>query len=145
MVRRTTICQSPDQELVDLQLDPEAPQLYVAQPLVEDGLVPADTMSSFLSTLAGRDDVLFLLHPRSNLELFKDIPTEKLLRLNQLRKLKVSGVIGHFSSFLVSVPESVPLQLEDLGVPDVARSVQSFVASCHKKDSCRTEPSFLKL
>lgn len=142
VVRRITICQSPDQERVDLQRDPTGPKLYVAQPLVEDGLVPLDTMSSFLSKLAGRDDVLFLVHPRSNLELFKDIPTGKLLRLNQLKELKVSGVIGHFSSFLVSVPASVPLQLEDLGLADVAKSVQSFLASRQTKDSRRTDPSF---
>lgn len=140
--RRTTLCQSPDKEKVDIQFNSNAPELYVAQPLVEDQIVPLETMSTFLSQLAHRSNVLILLHPRSDLVLFREFPREKLLRLSQLEKLEVSKVIGHYSSFLASLPVSVPLLLKDLGVPDVAASIRKFEASRSASASCGSVLSF---
>lgn len=76
---------------------------YIAQTLVEDGRLPRSSMLSFISNLSSAviQSGLHLqvrLHPRSDLSLYDELPTDTVLSKTEFPKNTV--YIGHYSSIL---------------------------------------------
>ena len=76
---------------------------YIAQTLVEDGRLPRSSMLSFISNLSSAviQSGLHLqvrLHPRSDLSLYDELPTDTVRSKTEFPKNTV--YIGHYSSIL---------------------------------------------
>ena len=76
---------------------------YIAQTLVEDGRLPRSSMLSFISNLSSAviQSGLHLqvrLHPRSDLSLYSELPTDTVLSKTEFPKKTI--YIGHYSSIL---------------------------------------------
>jgi hypothetical protein len=113
------ICKSPDSDLLDITYDPDGRDIFVSQPLVEDGLISEDAYKAFL---AAKDlaNTSVIKHPRDT------FVYENEIELSEVVGLKCRKVFGCFSSLLLSVPPQIPIDLWDFNEANLGPIVSAF-------------------
>ena len=124
-IQEVQVCEPPDREIFKLSYEKNGSVVYVAQPLVEDGLLHRNLMDNFLVRLnEERPGLLVLLHPRSDLSIYSIFKSDQLVRARDITHLQISLAIGHFSSLLLSLHPSIPVEQEGFAVPLIKDSAE---------------------
>ena len=116
------LSKSPDTDLHRFTFSPTGKVAYIGQPFVEDGIIGASAYDLFVSLLRGRygQRLIFIRHPRQ-----LSISKSNSVLLSELDELEVSKVVGHYSSLLLALPNDIPMELEDFGMPNLREKVIS--------------------
>lgn len=90
--------------------------LYVSQPLHLTGHVTAESYKNYLRKIfESTSDLYFLIHPKIEIEWIYDVvDSSRILTKNDvMQNFKVKSLIGHFSSILLGLDESIKLRIDD--------------------------------
>ncbi|WP_418641896.1 polysialyltransferase family glycosyltransferase [Vibrio chaetopteri] len=108
LICKHTLTLPPDFDKIKIKYNANAPCVYISQPLVEDGIVSSEEYLNFTAKLRTKhDDVIIIRHPRQ-----KIISNNDRLLSEVDEVLETSGVIGHFSSLLLSIGINIPVEYE---------------------------------
>jgi len=133
------ITSSPDSSKVIFKRNKKLSNIYIDQPLLEDGIITHGEMES-INKLINDSIEKIILHPRSNKEKFRDFKGQFIKLTNKKQIVECNRIIGHFSSLLLSVPSDISIKLVDLGNIKLKEANKKLLSSRKKVNINR--PSF---
>jgi hypothetical protein len=115
-IKEDVVTLPPDFDKLKLEYNEGSPAVYISQPLVEDGIVTVEEYQKFIMRLYDRygSDVLVIKHPRQKCNF-----NNQVFLVDVHGALIVGSVIGHFSSLLLSVSNTIPIRYESLGYSSI--------------------------
>jgi len=119
-INNVVLCDSPDKSLLNLEYSDDVSVLFITQPLVEDKIVREEQYVSYINELIDKygDKLIIIRHPR-----FSIIPDVGVY-LSNLDNITVetAKVIGYYSSLLLAVPSSIPVEVVIFSEPLIKKA-----------------------
>ena len=129
--RSIELCEGPDKSLLNLEYSKDGSVIFITQPFVEDKIVSEEKYVAFIKELMNKygDKLIILRHPR--LSIVPDIGVY-LKNLDNVT-IKTVKVIGHYSSLLLAVPSSIPIEVEDFSIPSIKTASDEVLKRINEK------------
>jgi len=136
IINNIKICESPDNNRINLEYAEDGLVLLITQPLAEDNIIKKKKYEIFLDNMQCKykNNLLIIRHPRLSVRPDAGI----LLSEVHGKTLKVSKVVGHYSSLLLSVPKGVPIDIETFDIETIKVSAEEILQRI-KEDNRKNE------